>query len=154
MPRPLELEDTRIEEVSDDEEVVEIHQRTGLVDRVRVKAKQPSVWKCVCKWISITSAVIIFVAILITLWVQYGDYIKNRVFPPSIAAMGEVCRNGSGYTYLSGLHVINSSNIHINMSVPDKPLVYLFPQQSYTFGASCLNINTTLECIKYLVYSM
>ena len=158
MPRtPLEVEDTQIEEVDSDDEVVEIHQRTRLVDKVKVKVQEPSVWKCVCKWVSITSAVIIFVAILITLWVQYGEYIKRRVFPPSITAMGQVCRNGTGYTYLSQLDqekMKTNTSIHINMTVPEKPLVFLFPQQPYEFHESCLNISTTLDCIKYIIYSM
>lgn len=141
-----EIIDTRLP--MDDEEEVPL--KGG-----RSTRQKPSMWKCICKWISITCAVIIFSAILITLWVQYGEYIKKRVFPPSISAMGEICRNGTGSTYLSGLKEgVNDTDIHINMTVPETPLALLFPVEPYTFHEDCLAVHTDLDCIKYIVYSM
>lgn len=151
-------EETIIELVEDDDEVEEIHERERFVDRVRVQVKKPSTFRTVCKWISVTAAIAIFVSILVTLWIQYGDTIRARVFPPSISAMGHVCRNRTVATYRSNLDMdmmraLNTTDIHINMSVPEHPFVVLFPDVPYKFHNSCF-IAETDNCIRYIVYSM
>lgn len=152
-------EETIIELVEDDEEVEEIHERERFVDRVRVQVKKPSTMRTVCKWVSVTAAIAIFVSILVTLWLQYGDAIRARVFPPSINAMGHVCRNRTVATYRSNLDTdmmrkLNTTDMHVNMSVPEHPFVVLFPEVPYRFHESCLIAETTENCIRYIVYSM
>ena len=152
-------EETIIELVEDDEEVEEINERERFVDRVRVQVKKPSTMRIVCKWVAITASIAIFVSILVTLWLQYGDAIRARVFPPSISAMGDICRNGTSKTYRSNLDTdmmreLNTTDFHVNMSVPEHPFVVLFPDAPYRFHESCLITETLENCIRYIVYSM
>lgn len=76
---------------SDEEYLDNITDRTTLRNEKRQKVR-PTTWKkTLCKALVILLASIIFFAVLIRSWQDYGTYITQHVFPPKIYSMSQQC---------------------------------------------------------------
>lgn len=94
----------RIELVSqndlDDEEDVlldEITENSTLRNENKKKVKSTDWRTLCCKSLLILVAVIVFLAILVRSWSDYGVYITKHVFPPVIHSISNQCPNSTKY---------------------------------------------------------
>jgi len=84
-------EGTKIEMVENDDEVELIDERQDLLSKGKKVVKSKSAKVSCCKAIVITIAVVIFIAILIQIWADYGSYLETHSLPPSIHSMSSHC---------------------------------------------------------------
>ncbi len=81
---------------SDEEEVLNnIDENTSLRNENLKKVKKSNWQTLCCKSFIILVAVIVFLAILVRSWTDYGSYIKQHVFPPSVYSLSVQCQNQS-----------------------------------------------------------
>ena len=85
------------EELDVEEEVIldEITENTTLRNESRKKVSSKDWRSILCKSILILVAVIVFLAILIRSWSDYGTYITKHVFPPVIHSISTQCPDNS-----------------------------------------------------------
>lgn len=77
----------------DEEEVLnDIDENTTLRNEGKRKTRKNNWQALCCKAFIILVAVIVFLAILIRSWSDYGTYITKHVFPPSVHSMSVQCR--------------------------------------------------------------
>lgn len=111
--------------------------------------------KRVCKGLLITTATVMFVVMLVQLWTNYGDYIQNRVFSPTIVGAGTFDADGGKTTYVMEFHKWENDTLHITMNVPENPLVQVEPDpDSYEWGDKCLMVHTTNTNVSVIVWSL
>ena len=85
---------------SDEEEILHniddsIDEHTSLTNE-NVKRVKGSNWRTLCcKAFIILVAVIVFLAILVRSWSDYGTYITKHVFPPAVHSMSIQCQDSS-----------------------------------------------------------
>lgn len=97
------MTEERIELVSqedeDEEEVIlnEITENSTLRNENKKKVKSTDWRTLCCKALLILIAVIVFLAILVRSWSDYGVYITKHVFPPTIHSISNQCPNGTVY---------------------------------------------------------
>ena len=84
-------EGTKIEMVENDDDVEIIDERQDLLSKGRKVVRSKSAKISCCKAILITVAVVIFIAILIQIWADYGSYLETHSLPPSIHSMSSHC---------------------------------------------------------------
>ena len=84
-------ESTKIEMIEQDDEVEVINERQNLLSQSKKVVKSKSAKVSCCKAIVITVAVIIFIAILIQIWADYGSYLETHSLPPGIHSMSSHC---------------------------------------------------------------
>lgn len=84
-------EDTQIEMVENDDDVEVIDERQDLLSKGKKVVKTKSARITLCKALLITFAIVIFLAILIQIWSDYGDYLSTHSLPPSIHSMSKHC---------------------------------------------------------------
>jgi hypothetical protein len=84
-------EGTRIEMIDHDDDVELIDERQDLLSRGKKVVKSKSAKVSCCKALVITVAVIIFIAILIQIWADYGSYLETHSLPPAIHSMSSHC---------------------------------------------------------------
>lgn len=84
-------EGTKIEMVETDDEIDQIDERQDLLSKGRKVVKSKSAKVSCCKAIVITVAIIIFIAILIQIWADYGSYLETHSLPPAIHSMSSHC---------------------------------------------------------------
>lgn len=84
---------------SDEEEVVldGITENTTLRDENKQKVKSTDWRTLCCKALLILVAVIVFLAILMRSWSDYGVYITKHVFPPAIHSISTQCPENATY---------------------------------------------------------
>lgn len=82
---------TQIEMVDNDEDVEQITERQDLLSKGRKVVKTKSAKVTCCKSILILVAVIIFIAILIQIWSDYGSYLETHSLPPAVHSMSSHC---------------------------------------------------------------
>ena len=85
------MKDTSIEMVENDEDVELIDERQDLISQGKKVVKSKSSKVGCCKALIITVAVVIFVAILVQIWTDYGSYLETHSLPPSIHSMSSHC---------------------------------------------------------------
>lgn len=85
------MEDTKIEMVENDDDVELINERQDLLSKGKKVVKSKSAKVSCCKALIITVAVVIFIAILIQIWADYGSYLETHSLPPSIHSMSSHC---------------------------------------------------------------
>ena len=76
-----------------DDYLDDITDRTSLTNEKNKKQPSTSWKKSLCKAIVILIASIIFFAILIRSWTDYGTYITQHVFPPKVYSMSVQCQD-------------------------------------------------------------
>ena len=108
--------------------------------------------KRACKIVLALAATSMFVVMLVQLWTNYGDYIENRVFSPTVVGAGTFSREGAVDTYLMAFHKWESDTLHVTMKVPDNPLVQV--DGVYEWGEECLMVNSTKPNVTVVVWSL
>ena len=154
------LQDTSIEvtakptdETDSDEEIVsETRTLTGGFEK---KQQKHRCLKRTCKCLLITTATVMFVVMLVQLWTNYGDYIENRVFSPTVVGAGTFTREGADVTYVMEYHKWENDTLHLTMDVPENPLVHIQPSYNWMeWGDGCLKVNTKRENVSVMVWSL
>ena len=81
---------------SDEEEILNDIDESSSLTNEQVKKVKNSNWQTLCcKAFIILVAVIIFLAILIRSWSDYGTYITKHVFPPTVHSISVQCKKHS-----------------------------------------------------------
>lgn len=88
-------EGTKIEMVENDNDVEFIDERQDLLSKGKKVVKSKSAKVSCCKAVLILVAIIIFIAILIQIWADYGNYLETHSLPPAIHSMSAHCMDGS-----------------------------------------------------------
>lgn len=137
---------------SEDEIMTETQTLTGGFEKNQNKHR---CLKRTCKGLLILTATVMFVVMLVQLWTNYGDYIENRVFSPTVVGAGTFDETGEKSTYLMEFHKWEESTLHITMDVPDNPLVQIEPDPNwYKWDDDCLLVNTDLTNVSVIVWSL
>jgi hypothetical protein len=132
--------------MADDSDITPEHrlrEDAGLLGRVRVKKRS-----CIhntCRIVMGIVATAVFTFMLIQLWANYGDTIKQRVFSPQVVGAGCFDEEGEhGKMFGMKFHKWVNSTLHINMSKPENNLIQVdlqTPQPwSYEWDDNCLKI--------------
>lgn len=87
----MNSEGTKIEMIEQDDDVEIIDERQDLLSKGKKVVKSKSVKVSCCKAIVITVAVVIFIAILIQIWADYGSYLETHSLPPAVHSMSSHC---------------------------------------------------------------
>ena len=82
---------TKIEMVESDNEIEIINEDQSLLSKGKKVVKSKSAKVSCCKALVITGAVVIFIAILIQIWADYGSYLETHSLPPAIHSMSSHC---------------------------------------------------------------
>lgn len=158
----IELSGTQIE-MADDSEIAPEHrlrEDAGLLRNVRVKKRS-----CIhntCRIIMGIVATAVFTFMLIQLWANYGDTIKQRVFSPQVVGAGCFDQDGEhGKMFGMQFHQWVNSTLHINMTKPEHDLVQvnLETPQAWSYewdkDENCLKIAMdTMDHINVMVWSI
>ena len=105
-------------------------------------------------------ATAVFTFMLIQLWANYGDTIKQRVFSPQVVGAGKFDEEGStGKLFGMQFHKWENNTLHINMTKPEDDIVQIeLPSSqawSYEWDDQCLKIALdTIERTSVLVWSI
>ena len=116
------------------------------------KRNKPSCLKRTCKVVLALAATSMFIVMLVQLWTNYGDYIENRVFSPTVVAAGTFTRKGATSNYVMKFHKWEDDILHLKMKVPENPLVQV--DAAYEWGADCLLVNSTRQNVSVMVWSL
>ena len=92
---------TQIEMIENDDEVEVVDERRDLLSKGKKVVKSKSAKVSCCKAILILIAVIIFIAILIQIWSDYGSYLETHSLPPAIHSMSSHCISGQKDTCMT-----------------------------------------------------
>lgn len=156
----IELTGTRIE-MADDSEIAPEHrlrEDAGLLRDIRVTKRS-----CIhntCRIIMGIVATAVFTFMLIQLWANYGDTIKQRVFSPQVVGAGCFDEEGEhGKLFGMEFHKWVNSTLHLNMTKPEHDLLQVelqTPQTwSYEWDEDCLKIvMETMDHISIMVWSI
>lgn len=136
---------TRIE-MADDSDITPDHrlrEDAGLLRNIKVKKRS-----CIhntCRIIMGIVATAVFTFMLIQLWANYGDTIKQRVFSPQIVGAGSFNEEGGqGEMFGMKFHKWVNSTLHINMTQPEHDLIQVALQTpqawSYEWDNDCLKL--------------
>lgn len=154
----IELTGTRIE-MAEDSDIAPDHrlrEDAGLLRHVRVKKRS-----CIhntCRIVMGIVATAVFTFMLIQLWSNYGDTIKQRVFSPQVVGAG--CFNEEGeHGKLFGMdfHKWENKTLHINMSKPENDLIQIqtHGNWSYEWDDDCLKVALDIvDHINIMVWSI
>ena len=84
-------------DVNDDSDILDnIDENNSLLRNGGVKKVKKSNWQILCcKSFIIAFAVILFLAILVRSWSDYGTYITKHVFPPAVHSVSVQCQGYS-----------------------------------------------------------
>ncbi len=138
---------------SDDEEYLDsITDRTTLRNEGRQKVESTSWKKTLCKALVILTASIIFFAVLLRSWQDYGTYITQHVFPPKIYSMSVQCEDRQSHFFNSPTCTWSrmgvGEDVYTRLACTlDKPSNYIV-HTSHT----CSLLNTTWEDNLYITY--
>lgn len=135
------------EEDSDSED----GENNTLIGNVEKRSK-PSCLKRMCKVTLALAATTMFIVMLVQLWTNYGNYIENRVFSPTVVAAGTFNREGAVNTYVMKYHKWEEDTLHVTMNMPENPLVQV--KGDFEWGDDCLLINSTDENVTVMVWSL
>lgn len=130
----IELAGTRLE-MAEDDEIKEDHdfEDQGFISGKR-NVKKKSCLHSVCRILLGIVATGVFTFMLIQLWSNYGDTIKNRVFAPSISFAGAFNDGGArGDTFNVEFLKWENSSLHLNTSKPRNELLQLTFQSPQTW---------------------
>jgi len=83
-----ESQETGIE-MANEGEIKKVYKRNGIQ-----LAKPPKCQNQFCKAAVISIAIIVFIAMMIQIWSDYGEYIKTHTFPPKVYSMSAQCLSG------------------------------------------------------------
>ena len=83
-------EETGIE-MAEENEIKTISEREDLLNKGKRAAKTPKCRQQFCKGVVISVAVVVFVAMMVQIWSDYGEYIQTHTFPPKIYSLSEQC---------------------------------------------------------------
>lgn len=154
----IELTGTQIE-MADDSEIAPEHrlrEDAGLLRNVRTKKRS-----CIhntCRIVMGIVATAVFTFMLIQLWANYGDTIKQRVFSPQVVGAGSFDGEGkSGKLFGMEFHKWTNSTLHINMSKPENDLIQLETPQpwSHEWDDNCLKITLdAVDQVSVMVWSI
>ncbi|MBH45102.1 MAG: hypothetical protein CMC93_00620 [Flavobacteriaceae bacterium] len=151
---------TRIEEVSDEEDV-QIHhdlERENLLEQVQSRAKKPSCRKNFCKAIVLSIAGVLFILMMIQLWTDYGSFIQTRTFPPKIYSLGSYCKNltNTQHTYNQLDCIYELDVLSCKIEKPSKPYAQVTPHGDITWEDERVTIDphVSTECIELVVWSI
>ena len=98
---------------------------------------------------------VMFTVMLVQLWTNYGDYIENRVFSPTVVAAGTFDREGDVMTYVMEFHKWENNTLHMTLDVPENPLLQIeTPYNWAEWGDGCLKVNTVYENVSVVVWSL
>jgi len=82
---------TKIEMVTNDDDIESISERQDLLNRGKKVVKSKSAKVNCCKFILIAMAVSIFIAMIIQIWDDYGSYLETHSLPPRVHSMSSHC---------------------------------------------------------------
>ena len=148
-----EVAATSAQDLDSDEEILsETRTLTGGFEKNKTKHK---CLKRVCKGTLILTATVMFTVMLVQLWTNYGDYIENRVFSPTVVAAGTFDREGDVTTYVMEFHKWDNNTLHMTLDVPENPLLQIeTPYNWAEWGDGCLKVNTVYENVSVVVWSL
>ena len=157
----IELNGTGIQ-MADDSEIRADHKMqegNSLLHNVPVSRKRSCIHSTcrICMGIVATA---VFTFMLIQLWSNYGDTIKQRVFSPQVVGAGCFDADGEhGKTFGVDFHKWVNSTLHLNITKPTNELLQVdleTPQPwSYTWEEDCLQIALdTADHITVMVWSI
>ena len=138
-------------------EVADSDEETNtLIGNVEKRKKKQSCLRRWCKILLALGATSMFVVMIVQLWSNYGDYIENRVFSPSVHSAGVFTREGAVSTYIMKYHQWEEDTLHITVDQPENALVQLTAETPSVFewGEDCLLVNTTSPNISVVVWSL
>jgi len=151
---------TRIEQVSDEEEV-ELHhdlERENLLEQVQTRAKKPSCRRNLCKGLVLSVAGILFILMMVQLWTDYGSYIQTRSFPPRIYSLGSYCKN---LTDTQGVYnqldcSFLSTQLTCTIDKPSKAYAQVSPHGDILWEDNRITVDphVATECIELAVWSI
>lgn len=136
----------------DEEYLDSITDRTTLRNERKKKVESTSWKKTLCKALIILIASIIFFAVLIRSWQDYGTYITQHVFPPKIYSMSVQCEYEESHFFnspeceWSRMSVLEDVYTRLTCKL-DKPSNYVVHSSH-----SCSLFNYTWEDELYLTY--
>ena len=156
----IELTGTQIEMANDSDITPEhrLREDAGLLRNVRVKKRS-----CIhnaCRIIMGIVATAVFTFMLIQLWANYGDTIKQRVFSPQVVGAGCFDEEGEhGEMFGMQFHKWVNSTLHINMTKPENDLIQVelqTPQPwTYEWDEDILKIGMdNMDHITVMVWSI
>ena len=94
-------DNTQIEMIENDDEVEVVDERQDLLSRGKKVVKTKSVRVSCCKALLISIAVVLFIAILIQIWTDYGSYLETHSLPPTIHSMSSHCMDNRDDTCMT-----------------------------------------------------
>ena len=150
--------DTQIEMIAEDDED-EDNDKKVLLEHRQTREEQSWLQSC-CRTCMILAAMVVFVLMLVQLWSNYGEYIETRVMAPSLVGLGEYRYGSYGSTdklkeFMLRYHSWENGVLHLNLTQPSVPLVDTNPLLSYSWGESCLRIETgNVSQLQVFVWSM
>ena len=120
----IEMVQTEIPE--DEEEILSnVDENTSLRNENIKKVKHSNWQTLCCKAFIILIAVIVFLAILIRSWSDYGTYITKHVFPPSVHSVSVQCQGYSKNFFNEPICSWNQTTYGVDLNcVLDKPSNY------------------------------
>lgn len=149
----IELVGTKIEMADD----ADIREEDGLLRNTRVKKRSCIHNTCrICMGIVATS---VFTFMLIQLWSNYGDTIKQRVFSPQVVGAGRFDGEDHGKLFGMQFHKWENETLHLNMTKPEYNLVQVdfeSPQKwSHEWEEDCLKITMDIvDVVTVMVWSI
>lgn len=98
-----DIEMNKLTEIpSDDEEILDNIDENTILKNEGVKKVKKSSWQTLCcKSFIILVAVIVFLAILVRSWSDYGTYITKHVFPPTVHSVSVQCQDGNNKNFFN-----------------------------------------------------
>lgn len=98
----MEIESARVQIDEEDEEEIEIiHERQDLLSKAKKASKKPSCQRSFCKACVIGVAIVVFIAMMVQIWGDYGEYIQTNTFPPKLSSMFSFCPEDTNDTCMT-----------------------------------------------------
>jgi hypothetical protein len=156
----IELTGTQLE-MSGDDDIEPDHrfrEDAGLLRNVRIQKRS-----CIhntCRIVMGIVATAVFTFMLIQLWANYGDTIKQRVFSPQVVGAGRFHKDGAqGKLFGMEFHKWVNNTLYINMTKPEHDLLQISFQTPQTFAyewdQSCLKVSLdSIDDMSVVVWSI
>lgn len=84
----MEIESDHVDNTEEEDEVDE---RQEFLSNTKKAAKKPSCQRSMCKAFFIGVAIVVFIAMMVQIWSDYGEYIQTATFPPKVVSMSSQC---------------------------------------------------------------
>ena len=152
---------SQIEMVDHDDDIEQHHERTNLVDNMKVVAKKPSFRKMCCKGIVLSVACLLFLLMMVQLWTDYGSYIETNTFPPKIKSISTHCKNSTRQqdAYLPLVCDYDNDTLVCQMEKPAKVFIQVCPHSDIQWSEASVSLTPyehkeTVACMDLIVWSI